>query len=137
MNQRRYIFKRILPALGFLITVVGLYRCKVIEHFDAWNTYNKMLHGNINKAQIHASTNEIHKMLGYQNYLLGLNNYSDMPCDIVPHGLQGPIKLELNPLTYGMLSEKFDGTLADGSGGHWSPKDCKARHKVAIIVRKI
>jgi hypothetical protein len=132
MKNRRYLMKRVLPVLCLLLLVVVLLRHEIIGASAILNIFNVIyFDGNEDR---HLSSKGVRKLLrDSSKFLLG-NNQSKIPCGLIPDGLQGKLSLELTPLTYGSLDEKFDRVLMNGSGGHWMPKTCKARHRLAIIV---
>ena len=55
-------------------------------------------------------------------------------CKFIPDNLSGKVKIEEHALSEQELENKFSNQFPASSGGHWKPKECDSRNKVAIIV---
>jgi len=68
------------------------------------------------------------------NYIITSNNPSQsLFCPPVPPDLKGPIIIEEPPINFSLLHKSIYHPDVQ-FGGHYQPKKCLARHKIAIIV---
>lgn len=55
-------------------------------------------------------------------------------CPHVPDNLVGRIAVDSREIEYEDVVKKYENELTADSGGHWTPKQCLAHSRVAIVI---
>lgn len=66
--------------------------------------------------------------------LVDKSNMSINLCRYIPNNLTGRLSVEKRELDEKEIELKYSKEFPDANGGHWKPKSCHARYKVAIVV---